>query len=106
MFRKADCGCYWTQDAQGSCTVHASCRPGTSCRPSCRQAHRTKDGQKFPTPPCRVGEAKKSVKAFNDDFRWWCPGAELNHRHLHFQCSALPTELPGRRARATADEGA
>src|SRR5215471_5699585 len=36
--------------------------------------------------------------------RWslnlWCPGAELNHRHLHFQCSALPTELPGRRARA------
>ena len=24
-----------------------------------------------------------------------CPGAELNHRHLHFQCSALPTELPG-----------
>jgi len=23
----------------------------------------------------------------------------LNHRHLHFQCSALPTELPGRRAR-------
>src|SRR6202011_2444953 len=28
----------------------------------------------------------------------WCPGAESNHRHLHFQCSALPTELPGRRA--------
>jgi hypothetical protein len=27
--------------------------------------------------------------------KWWCPGAELNHRHLHFQCSALPTELPG-----------
>src|SRR5438309_7498706 len=26
----------------------------------------------------------------------WCPGAESNHRHLHFQCSALPTELPGR----------
>src|SRR5262245_284221 len=25
----------------------------------------------------------------------WCPGAESNHRHLHFQCSALPTELPG-----------
>src|ERR1700732_877026 len=34
----------------------------------------------------------------------WCPGAELNHRHLHFQCSALPTELPGRRARPTADD--
>src|SRR3954466_2197712 len=30
--------------------------------------------------------------------KWWCPGAELNHRHLHFQCSALPTELPGRRS--------
>jgi hypothetical protein len=29
------------------------------------------------------------------NFQWWCPGAELNHRHLHFQCSALPTELPG-----------
>src|SRR5579863_3047897 len=29
-------------------------------------------------------------------FEKWCPGAELNHRHLHFQCSALPTELPGR----------
>jgi hypothetical protein len=28
----------------------------------------------------------------------WCPGADLNHRHLHFQCSALPTELPGRRS--------
>src|SRR6266704_5480867 len=28
----------------------------------------------------------------------WCPGAELNHRHLHFQCSALPTELPGQRS--------
>lgn len=23
------------------------------------------------------------------------PGADLNRRHLHFQCSALPTELPG-----------
>src|SRR5207248_7705882 len=35
----------------------------------------------------------------------WCPGAELNHRHLHFQCSALPTELPGRRVRRAADFG-
>ena len=26
----------------------------------------------------------------------------MNHRHLHFQCSALPTELPGRRTRRTA----
>src|SRR5262249_18531103 len=34
----------------------------------------------------------------------WCPGAELNHRHLHFQCSALPTELPRRRARRADEE--
>ena len=24
----------------------------------------------------------------------WCLGAELNHRHPHFQCGALPAELP------------
>jgi hypothetical protein len=47
----------------------------------------------------------KSPSEINAKFCWWCPGAELNHRHLHFQCSALPTELPGRRARGTADEG-
>jgi hypothetical protein len=35
----------------------------------------------------------------------WCPGAELNHRHLHFQCSALPTELPGRRGRGGVPRG-
>jgi hypothetical protein len=31
------------------------------------------------------------------DFMWifWCPGAELNHRHRDFQSRALPTELPG-----------
>src|SRR5262249_40566862 len=32
----------------------------------------------------------------------WCPGAESNHRHQHFQCCALPTELPGRRPRRAA----
>jgi hypothetical protein len=37
-------------------------------------------------PLCRDLQARLLV---------WCPGAELNHRHLHFQCSALPTELPG-----------
>src|SRR5262249_42592484 len=42
----------------------------------------------------------KKLSEIKIKFRWWCPGAELNHRHLHFQCSALPTELPGRRARA------
>ena len=26
---------------------------------------------------------------------WW-PGPESNQRHPHFQCGALPTELPGR----------
>src|SRR5215831_3303615 len=40
--------------------------------------------------------------------RWslnlWCSWSELNHRHLHFQCSALPTELPGRRARRADEE--
>jgi hypothetical protein len=25
----------------------------------------------------------------------WCPETDLNCRHLHFQCSALPTELSG-----------
>src|SRR6266545_6137384 len=29
----------------------------------------------------------------------WCPGTELNRRHEDFQSSALPTELPGHRAR-------
>src|SRR3989304_7708116 len=28
----------------------------------------------------------------------WCRGAELNCRHPHFQCGALPTELPRRQA--------
>ena len=28
---------------------------------------------------------------------WW-PGPESNQRHPHFQCGALPTELPGRTA--------
>src|ERR1700719_1089973 len=38
-------------------------------------------------------EAQSAVK--RNMYMEWCPGAELNHRHLHFQCSALPTELPG-----------
>src|SRR5262245_9419094 len=43
-------------------------------------------------------QARRKAKDCEEES--WCPGAELNHRHLHFQCSALPTELPGRRARA------
>ena len=27
-------------------------------------------------------------------YRMWCLGAELNHRHVDFQSTALPTELP------------
>ena len=27
-------------------------------------------------------------------FPWWCQGTESNRRHQHFQCCALPTELP------------
>ena len=36
----------------------------------------------------------------------WCPGAESNHRHHDFQSCALPTELPGHRARERAQVGA
>ena len=28
-------------------------------------------------------------------YRKWCPGTESNHRHVDFQSTALPTELPG-----------
>src|ERR1700692_1509824 len=38
---------------------------------------------------------RKKLSRIKTKFWRWCPGAELNHRHLHFQCSALPTELPG-----------
>ena len=31
-------------------------------------------------------------------YRRWCLGAELNHRHVDFQSTALPTELPRRMA--------
>src|SRR5215510_10132054 len=45
-------------------------------------------------------QARRKAKDYEGES--WCPGAELNHRHLHFQCSALPTELPGRRTRRSA----
>ena len=31
-------------------------------------------------------------------YRKWCPGTESNHRHVDFQSTALPTELPGQMA--------
>ena len=33
----------------------------------------------------------------------WCLGAELNHRHIDFQSTALPTELPRQKQMATRD---
>src|SRR5579883_1933291 len=39
--------------------------------------------------------AAPAMRRINGLEELWCPGAESNHRHLHFQCSALPTELPG-----------
>jgi hypothetical protein len=43
----------------------------------------------------RVGQNLEKATKIKSLKLLWCPGAELNHRHLHFQCSALPTELPG-----------
>ncbi len=36
-----------------------------------------------------------SIKTLNWKRKYWCPGADLNHRHADFQSAALPTELPG-----------
>src|SRR5713101_6225880 len=49
----------------------------------------------------RVTEPRRTGADVNERGRTdrWCPGAELNHRHRDFQSRALPTELPGRRAR-------
>ena len=33
-------------------------------------------------------------------YRKKCPGTESNHRHVDFQSTALPTELPGRKGDA------
>src|SRR5437764_4983523 len=43
----------------------------------------------------RVGQNPEKLTNISRLEKWWCPGAESNHRHLHFQCSALPPELPG-----------
>ncbi len=39
-----------------------------------------------------------AVKKADARISCWCQGAESNRRHQHFQCCALPTELPWRRA--------
>src|SRR5215831_10534759 len=52
----------------------------------------------------QTGGSNQSLVWFDGLSNLWCPGAEVNHRHLHFQCSALPTELPGRRARRADEE--
>src|SRR5690242_19025426 len=43
----------------------------------------------------RVGQFPNSSAEINELGKWWCPGAESNHRHCDFQSHALPTELPG-----------
>ena len=40
----------------------------------------------------------KQVRRLRSGSRWW-PRPESNWRHPHFQCDALPTELPGHRAK-------
>ena len=63
-----------------------------------------RDGLRFSRVCCRGRmTALKQASHSQRSNAWeneWCPGAELNHRHLHCQCSALPTELPGHTARA------
>lgn len=51
---------------------------------------RTADTKKPQSSAFLAGTMEGYVKG------WWCPGMESNHRHEHFQCSALPPELPGR----------
>jgi hypothetical protein len=46
----------------------------------------------------RIGAPERRARERTSAIRW-CPGAESNHRHCDFQSHALPTELPGRRAR-------
>ena len=45
-------------------------------------------------PPPPKMSAKAPHPTISTTLVQW-PGPELNRRHLHFQCSALPTELPG-----------
>ena len=45
--------------------------------------------------PSLAGLPSRSSPAKPASEGWW-PGPESNQRHPHFQCGALPTELPGR----------
>ena len=43
------------------------------------------------TRDLRLGKATLYQLSY---YRTWCLGAESNHRHVDFQSTALPTELP------------
>ena len=43
------------------------------------------------TRDLRLGKATLYQLSY---YRKWCLGAESNHRHVDFQSTALPTELP------------
>lgn len=44
---------------------------------------------------CVVTRGRRSIRAPVRGVGKWWPGPESNQRHPHFQCGALPTELPG-----------
>ena len=54
---------------------------------------RRKKGNQPPRPAllARDGACRPELASSEG---WW-PGPESNQRHPHFQCGALPTELPG-----------
>ena len=57
-----------------------------------RAARKDSPAPVLQTQPC----AKKHPRARNTRVDQWS-GADLNRRHPHFQCGALPTELPDQR---------
>ena len=83
------------QHPQRSCALHRAANRARLALDAVDMLTEQKAGQKFANLHRRVGKSKKFMSDINYGPSEWCPGAELNHRHLHFQCSALPTELPG-----------
>src|SRR6266540_7443781 len=85
-----------------SCDENRPARRTTTFSPSC--SHSSTDPGPIPSFrrisagteiwPCAVTFDRGA-----DMVEKWCPGTELNRRHEDFQSSALPTELPGHRAR-------